>query len=207
MWALIAMLALQEVPSDLIDAALTAPPPPPDFTSYDVAPPRCDDGEASEEQRAALAAYDFLIGDYAVTGHIWQGSGWSPPRPGAQPSRWNGYYGLGGTAIFDEWFTTDPGTDPDTNRGINIRMVKPDGDWAMSWIASPGYGVQSLTASEGEDGWLRMVQEYPERPGFEAVFVRINDNRWGRIHMQPNPNGEGVTPILLVATRLPCAST
>lgn len=57
-----------------------------------LAPASCDVGEATPEQREALKDFDFLIGDYSVTGHQWMGEAWSPPRPNTPPSRWNGRY-------------------------------------------------------------------------------------------------------------------
>ena len=199
------LLAASLVPDPLpLTAMLEQLPQAPDLTSYDHLPASCDVGNATEEQRAALAPMDFFIGDYAVTGHVWTGGGWSPPRPGTVPARWNGRYGLDGAAILDEWFDEDPGTKPDTLRGINARMAKDDGTFYMSWVSSHAQGVQHLTASVGEDGLLRMVQLYPERPGFEATFVEIDPDHWVRISVAPGPDGQPGTPVLLNATRIAC---
>lgn len=180
--------------------ALSFVPLPPEG----VAPASCDVGEATPEQREALRDMDFLIGDYWVTGHVWQGEDWSPPRPGVAPARWNGRYGLGGESIVDEWWDEDPGIKPGTPAGTNVRMKKPDGDWVMSWVSSHAYGVQHLEAKIRPDGLVEMRQVYPERPGFVATFYRITPDQWARIHYQPAADGSYRPPILLMATRIPC---
>ncbi len=169
----------------------------------DLAPPRCDYGAPHESAAEELAQFAFLIGDYTISGHAWQGEAWSPPRPGA-PSRWNGWYGLGGMAIVDEWYTIDPGVNPDTPRGVNVRMFdSEDDEWDMMWIATAGRQVQDLRANM-KDGLLTMWQVYPERPNFKAEFVIEDGDHWARIGYTKDEAGEWVKQFKLAATRIAC---
>jgi len=172
-----------------------------------VAPPTCDYGAPHPQAPEALAQFDFLIGDYAITAHAWRegpnGWAWTPPRPGPAP-RWNGRYILGGMAIEDEWFDPDPGLDPASPRGVNIRMWDAeDGEWDMTWIHTSGRQVQDLRAKV-IDGTLTMWQVYPDRPGFKATFERLDPDSWHRITYAPDDAGEWQPTFKLVATRIPC---
>ena len=178
---------------------LTAPLPP-----EGIAPATCETGAATMEQRERLSDFDFLIGDFWVTGHVWTGTQWSPPRPGAPPSRWNGRYGLGGTAIIDEWWNVDPGFDDDKGAGVNVRMKRDDGVWEMVWIAQPSFSAQHLVAELNENGEPVMTQVYPERKGFAATFTRLGPDQWVRIHNSLDAEGNPQPAIMLKATRIPC---
>ncbi len=172
-------------------------------TAQDIAPPRCDYGQPHPDAPPEQEQFDFLIGDYTVTLHKWLGAGWSPPQPGVT-ARWNGWYGLGGMAIVDEWYSPDPAQDPNAGRGINVRMYDPEaGEWDMMWIATSGNQVQDLRA-ELVDGVLRMWQVYPERPGFKAEFIIEDADHWARISYGQDKNGDWVKQFKLAATRIPC---
>lgn len=170
-----------------------------------VAPPdTCDYGAPHDNAPAELAQFAFLIGDYKVTMHRWLGESWSPPQPGVT-ARWNGRYGLGGMAIYDEWFNPDSAQEPDAPRGVNVRMYDPDAEeWDMMWVATGGRQVQDLRAKE-IDGVLTMWQVYPERPGFRAEFTVDDADNWNRISFGPDENGVEQKQFKLAATRIPCA--
>ena len=168
-----------------------------------LAPPSCDYGEAHPDAPEELAQFDFLIGDFTISGHAWVGGQWSPPRPGPV-ARWNGRYILGGMAIQDEWFDPDPGLDPDSPRGVNVRMWDAEADeWDMMWVHSTGKQVQDLRAKV-IDGRLTMWQTYPDRPYFRAEFERLGPDSWHRIQYAPDEEGVWQPRFKLVATRIPC---
>ena len=163
----------------------------------------CDPGEPHPDAPPELSQFDFLIGDYEVTLHAWLGTAWSPPRP--VNARWNGWYGLDGLAIYDEWFDPDTTAGRQPGAGVNVRMYDPDEDvWKMMWVSRPGHTVQDLRA-EMRDGVLTMWQLHPERPGWKAEFERIDADRWARVgYQQDEQSGEWQPQSRLVATRIPC---
>ena len=168
-----------------------------------VATPTCDYGDAHANAPDELSQFDFLIGDYTIAAHRWMGEQWSPPAP-TPPARWNGRYILGGMAIEDEWYGVDPGLDPATSRGVNVRMWDAeDQEWDMMWVHSQGRAVQDLRAKV-IDGKLTMWQVYPERADFKAYFERTGPDSWHRIHLKKDDNGEWQPLFKLAATRIPC---
>ena len=168
-----------------------------------IAPPRCDDGAPHPDAPKELAEFAFLIGDYTIAAHAWRNGAWTPPRPGPQ-ARWNGWYGLGGMTIHDEWYGTDPGLKPDTGRGINVRFYDTkSSEWKMMWIHTKAATVQDLRA-EMKDGKLTMWQVYPERPNFRAEFNVIDKGHWNRITFAKDDDGNWVKTIKLAATRIAC---
>ena len=169
----------------------------------ELAPPRCDYGSPHPEAPAELQQFAFLIGDYTIKFHAWRSGKWTPPQPGAT-GRWNGYYGLGGMAIIDEWFDRDPGLEPNVDRGVNVRMWDDEAsEWDMMWMATAGKQVQDLRA-QMKDGKLTMWQVYPDRPNFKAVFEITDDDHWARISYTKDDDGEWVKQFKLAATRIPC---
>lgn len=165
--------------------------------------PRCNDGQPHASAPAELAQFAFLVGDFEVTSHAWTGDVWSPPRPGPR-ARWNGWYGLGGMAIYDEWYDPDPGLDPDAPRGVNVRFYDADKtQWKMMWISSNAATVQDLRA-EWRDGKLTMWQEHPERPNFLADFTVVDKDHWFRVSYTKNEDGGWTPQFKLAATRIPC---
>lgn len=165
--------------------------------------PRCDDGAPHPDAPDELSQFAFLVGDYQIHLHAWQGEDWSPPQPGVT-ARWNGWYGLGGMAIYDEWYHPDPAQLPDAPRGVNVRMYDPeDEEWDMMWIATGAHQVQELRAKM-QDGELWMWQVSPERPDFKAQFVIEDADHWARIAYKQDEDGNWVKQFKLAATRIPC---
>ena len=190
----------------LIAIALLAASPADAQLPGGLAPPGCDYGTPNPDAPSGFADFAFLIGDYSVSAHAWTGTGWSPPRPGA-PARWNGRYGLGGTVIVDEWYTRDPGLEPQAARGINVRMFNPEtGRWNLMWIADTTHQVQSLEA-ERIDGELTMWQVYPDRADFRAVFHVQDADHWDRVEYMRDEAGEWQPRYILRATRIPCPAS
>lgn len=180
--------------------------PTPQFVAADgtpIAAPGCEYGQPHPNAPAELEQFAFLIGDYTIQFHAWNNGSWTPPQPG-RFARWNGRYGLGGMAIYDEWIDPDPAIDPAAGRGVNVRFY--DGaseEWKMMWIHTQGAQVQDLRA-EMRDGTLTMWQVYPERPNFLATFETVDDNNWHRISYIPDEAGEWVPQFKIAATRVPC---
>ncbi len=172
--------------------------------AQDVAPPTtCDYGTMHPNAPAETEQFAFLIGDYKVTFHAWQGESWSPPQPGVT-ARWNGYYGLGGMVIVDEWFHPDPAQDPNAPRGINVRMYdKEAGEWDMMWVATGANQVQDLRAKV-IDGVLTMWQVYPDRANFQATFHIDDEDHWSRVAYTKDENGGWIKTFKLAASRIPC---
>ena len=171
--------------------------------AQDIAPPGCVYGAPHENAPQELSQFAFLVGDYKIGLHKWLGEAWSPPPPGVT-ARWNGWYGLGGMAIVDEWFSPDPAQNPDATRGINVRMYDEEaGEWDMMWVATGAHQVQDLRARV-IDGVLTMWQVYPERPDFKAEFLIEDADRWSRITYAKDENGEWVKTFMLSASRIPC---
>ena len=164
---------------------------------------QCELGEPHPDAPAELGQFAFLIGDFEITSHRWMGEDWSPPRPGPR-ARWRGWYGLGGMAIYDEWYDPDPEEDPSAPRGVNVRMFDTDSEeWRMMWIATSAKQVQDLRA-ELRDGKVTMWQVYPERPGFLADFTVEDENHWYRVSYVKDDHGEWTPQFKLRATRRPC---
>lgn len=172
--------------------------------AQEVAPPKtCDYGTMHPNAPAQTQEFAFLIGDYRINLHAWQGDDWSPAQPGVT-ARWNGYYGLGGMAIVDEWFHPDTAQDPDSSRGINVRMYDEEaGEWDMMWVATGAHQVQDLRAKV-IDGVLTMWQVYPERPDFKATFQIDDEDHWSRIAYKKDESRGWVKTFKLAATRIPC---
>jgi len=173
--------------------------------SQEIAPPHCAYGKVHPAAPKELSQFDFLIGDYLVTLHAWQKGSWSPPKPGVT-ARWNGYYGLDGMAIIDEWYNVDPEQDANTSRGINVRVYDPKTqEWKMMWVSTGANQVQDLRAKI-IDGHLTMWQIYPERKNFRATFEVEDSDHWSRVSYSKNENGEWVKAFKLRASRIPCGN-
>lgn len=168
-----------------------------------IAPPACDYGSPHPDAPAEMAQFDFLIGDYAIEAAAWRNEAWTPPRPGPR-ARWNGRYILGGMAIQDEWFDPDPGLDPSSPRGVNVRMWDADaGEWDMMWIHTSGKQVLDLRAAMVDDV-LTMWQIYPEGVDSRSTFHRLSPDSWERISYVRDEEGEWAKQFRLRATRIPC---
>jgi len=174
--------------------------------ALEMAPPTCEYGAPHPGAPPELAQFAFLIGDYSIALHAWDGEGWSPPKPDAT-ARWNGRYVLGGMAIMDEWYNPDPAQDAAAPRGVNVRMYDPEsGEWDMMWLATSNHQVQDLRARM-EDGHLAMWQVYPERPDFRAEFETTDPDHWARVSYTKDENGEWVKQYKLAATRIRCPAS
>jgi len=183
-----------------VAVSVTAAPPP---DTPPAAPPSCDYGAAHAESPPEMTQFAFLVGDYRITLHAWQGDRWSPPQPGVT-ARWNGRYGLGGRVIVDEWFNPDPAQNPRGQAGINVRLYDSDTRaWKMMWIATGARTVQELRA-EVIDDVLTMWQISPERPDFKATFTVHDADHWDRVSYTTDPDGAWVRQFRLSATRIPC---
>lgn len=159
----------------------------------------CNPGALHPDAPPQTRQFDFLIGVHDVTLHAWTGSGWTPARP--VNARWQGWYGLEGMAIYDEWVDPASGT---ANQGVNVRLFDPEASlWKMMWISTAGRQVQDLRAAVRE-GKLTMWQVYPERPGWKAEFEEIDADRWARVAYQQDDEGTWQPQFRLEATRQPC---
>lgn len=169
----------------------------------DQMPPRCADGDLNPHAPIATKQFDFLVGDFEVTLHAWRNNAWTPPRP--TKARWNGWYGLEGMAIVDEWFDPDPAANPKGGRGINVRMFdEKEQQWKMMWMHTTNKSTQDLRAKM-IDGVLTMWQVHPERPNFRAEFEVIDENRWARVSFVPGEKEDEWLPqFRLEATRIAC---
>ena len=184
----------------LISACLISPA---SFARQESLPVNCDYGSPHPNVSAEFAQFAFLIGDYKIHLHAWQEDKWSPPQSG-RTARWNGYYGLQGMVIIDEWFNPDPAQDVNASRGINVRMYDPEEKiWKMMWIATSGKTVQDMRA-EVRDDILTMWQVHPDRPDFKAIFNVYDKNHWERISFTRDDNGNWVRQFKLAATRIDC---
>lgn len=166
-------------------------------------PPSCDYGSAHPDAPPEFEQFAFLIGDFTITSHIMTPSGWSPPRPGPR-ARWNGHYSMDGMMITDEWYDPDPGLDPASPRGINVRMFDPaSSEWKMMWISTSGAQVQDLRAGL-RNGKLTMWQIYPTAIDPVADFTVEDADHWHRVSYVQDEAGEWQPKYKLRATRLPC---
>jgi hypothetical protein len=162
----------------------------------------CDFGQMNPNAPPETTQFGFLIGNFTVTLHAWRDEAWTPPRPAG--ARWNGWWGLNGMAVYDEWYDPSP-DDPDGTSGVNVRSFNAEtGQWTMMWVALPFHQVQDLRA-EVQDGVLTMWQVDPERPGWKADFEIIDADRRARVDYIQDPEGGAWTPrFRLEATRIPC---
>ena len=166
-------------------------------------PATCDYGTPHPDAPPELEQFAFLIGDFTITSHIMTPTGWSPPRPGPQ-ARWNGHYSMGGMMITDEWFDPDPGYDPNSGRGINVRMYDPtSAEWKMMWVATGAARVQDLRAGM-RDGKLTMWQVYPTEIELVADFTVEDDDHWHRVSYVQDEAGDWQPQYKLRATRISC---
>jgi len=79
----------------------------------------CDFGAPAEGVAEVMAGWDFLIGDHLVDIRLWQEGAWSDP---VAQATWNGWWGLGGHALIDEWIAPDRRDGTPGNKGVNVRV-------------------------------------------------------------------------------------
>lgn len=173
------------------------------YAELPTAPADCNPGKLNPRAPAETRQFEFLVGHYQIHLHAWQGDAWSPPQPGVT-ARWNGWYGLGGMAIYDEWYNPDPAQNAEGNHGVNVRLYDDEENvWKMMWIATANKTVQNLRA-EMQGGVLTMWQLSPERPDFKANFKVHDSDHWERISFTKDEEANWVKQYKLAASRLPC---
>jgi hypothetical protein len=164
---------------------------------------RCEKTQLHPGAPAETRQFAFLVGDFAVNLQAWRDEKWTPPRP--TNARWNGWYGLNGMAIVDEWYDPDPAIDPDGGRGINVRMYDSDeGLWKMMWISTSNKQVTDLRA-QMVDGVLTMWQVSPAGAKTKSVFEVLDEDHWTRTAYVPTEKEDEWLPqFKLTASRIPC---
>ncbi|MEL7030918.1 MAG: hypothetical protein AAGK80_01490 [Pseudomonadota bacterium] len=187
----------------ICSACATVPPAAAQADDAQPQPPRCDYGAPHPDAPDALEQFAFLIGDFEITSHIMTPTGWSPPRPGPR-ARWNGWYSMGGMMITDEWYDPDPGLQPESPRGVNVRMYdEASAEWKMMWVSTTGAQVQDLRAGM-RDGKLTMWQIYPTEIELVADFTVEDADHWHRISYVKDDAGEWIPQYKLAARRIAC---
>ncbi|MEM6908497.1 MAG: hypothetical protein AAF494_07440 [Pseudomonadota bacterium] len=177
-------------------AAAQEPDPP-------LALPLCDYGAPDDDAPEGLSQFDFLIGDFTITGRVWSDGAWGPEITSPR-ARLTGRYILGGRAIQDEWYDNDPGLNPASTRGVTTRIFDPQtGDWKVTWISADKPVITSLAVAI-EDGVLTMRTISPAKPNYDAVFEREGPDRWTRTAFRTEEDGSRTNLWQAIATRIPC---
>ena len=172
-------------------------------TDPPLAPPSCDYGSASTEAAPELAQFDFLIGDFTITGRVWTDGAWGPEIT-APRARLVGRYILGGRVIQDEWYDNDPGQNPASTRGVTTRIYDAKkGEWSVSWTSADRPVITRLKVGM-EDGEFVMRTVDPEAPNYDAVFERDGPDRWTRTAFRTAEDGTRTNIWQAIATRIPC---
>ncbi|MEO0462883.1 MAG: hypothetical protein AAF127_07115 [Pseudomonadota bacterium] len=168
-----------------------------------LAPPVCDYGAPDPDAPDELSQFDFLIGDFTITGRIWSESAWGPEIMSPR-ARLTGRYILGGRAIQDEWYDRDPGFDPKSTRGVTTRIYDAKaGHWKVSWLSADVPVITRLRVAM-EDNVLTMRTISPEKPNYDAVFERDGPDRWTRTAFRTQADGSRTFLWQAIATRIPC---
>lgn len=187
----------------LVPACVAQQASPPAADQPTPMPAACAYGSPHPDAPPEFAQFAFLIGDFTISSHIMTANGWSPPRPGPR-ARWNGHYSMDGMMITDEWYDPDPGLDPASPRGINVRMFDPaSSEWKMMWVSTGAAQVLDLRAGL-RDGKLTMWQVYPQPIDLIADFTVEDEDHWHRISYVQNEAGDWQPKYKLRATRIPC---
>jgi len=163
----------------------------------------CDFGTPYGEVGTELAGWDFLIGNHNVAFVLPSDDGtWGEPVAMAQ---WNGWWGLGGRALIDEWFGPSRG-EGRGNDGVNVRVWDEEAQvWRMTWQQT-GNSVAAIYESRiEEDGFMHMWQVAPEPEGeSDAWFEITGPDTWSRIERAKDENGEWQNSFRLDAVRQTC---
>lgn len=165
----------------------------------------CDFGTPAEGVGEVMAGWDFLIGNHEVDVRLWQDGAWSDPVATAQ---WNGWWGLGGTAIIDEWFGPRRPDGAPGNNGVNVRVWDADAQvWRMTWQATRNATAAIYESEVRDDGFMHMWQTLPEDPTeTDAWFEITGQETWVRIERARDEKGAWVNQFRLDARRLPCSA-
>jgi len=163
----------------------------------------CDFGTPAPGVAETMAAWDFLIGNHTVDLRLWQDGAWTDP---VATATWNGWWGLGGHAIVDEWFGPQRPDGSPGNNGVNVRVWDTDaGLWRMTWQQTRGATAAIYESQVRDDGFMHMWQTDPaEEQESDAWFEITGDNTWIRVQRTHDENGEWVNQFRLDATRTPC---
>lgn len=193
---LVASVTLGGLPSSGSAVALQA-------DDVELAAPSCDYGSPSPDAAPELAQFDFLIGDFTITGRIWQGEDWGPEITSPR-ARLSGRYILGGRAIQDEWYDNDPGFNPKSTRGVTTRIYDAEaGHWKVTWISADKPVITQLKVAM-EDNALTMRTLAPTQPNYDAVFERQGPDRWTRTAFRTNKDGTRTNTWQAIGTRIEC---
>ncbi|MEM7690336.1 MAG: hypothetical protein AAF291_15065 [Pseudomonadota bacterium] len=168
-----------------------------------LAPPLCDYGAVSDQAPEQLSQFDFLIGDFTITGRVWSDGAWGPEITSPR-ARLVGRYILDGRAIQDEWYDNDLGLNPASTRGVTTRIYDTKkAEWAVSWFSIDAPVITRLSVSM-EDGRLTMRTGDPAEPNYDAVFDRDGPDRWTRTAFRTEADGTRTNLWQAIATRIPC---
>ncbi len=165
----------------------------------------CDVGAPYGDTAPQMAAWEFLIGNHEVDFILPTEDGtWGEPVAVAQ---WNGWWGLGGRALIDEWFgpSRDGGRG---NDGVNVRVWNEEAQvWRMTWQQTRNSVAAIYEARIEEDGLLHMWQVMPEEETqSDAWFEITGPDTWSRIQRSRNDEGEWQMDFRLDARRQACDS-
>jgi len=163
----------------------------------------CDVGTPAEGVAEVMAPWTFLIGPHEVAVRLWQDGAWSEPVASAE---WNGWWGLGGRVLIDEWFGPGRPDGGPGNDGVNVRAWDEERHvWRMTWQQTRGAEAAIFESQIRDDGFMHMWQTDPaEESETDAWFEITGENTWSRIQRGRDENGEWVMQFRLDATRQPC---
>ncbi|MBI1236842.1 MAG: hypothetical protein GC188_09190 [Alphaproteobacteria bacterium] len=169
---------------------------------------RCGNyGAPHPDMPEEFAQFAFLIGDFDVAFLNWdaEAGAWGEPQP--YSARWNGYYGLNGRAIIDEWFDPGFGYREQAGAGINIRLYdEAESRWETAWHYTANHEVRELHQQLREDGRLWLWQVYPEAAERRVWFENYGNGEWARItQVRDEETGAWVNAVKLYARRASCA--
>lgn len=162
----------------------------------------CHPGAPADGVGDEMAAWDFLIGHHVVDVRLWQDGAWSDPVATAE---WNGWWGLDGYAIVDEWFGP-ANAEGLRNRGVNVRVWDEDAQvWRMAWQATRNAVAAIYESEVRDDGFMHMWQvSPPEEQETDAWFEVAGENTWVRVQRGRDEDGNWINQFRLDATRTPC---
>jgi len=165
---------------------------------------RCPDPAAMIHPDAPpeTSQFSFLIGrwDVEVTKPDETGSWGGDPRR----AYWEGRYILDGFAIADFWYDHPPDTDPDTHRGINVRMFnRATGTWDITWQHTEDPLLVLTGTADGET--MVVSGESPDGSLIRIVFSNLRYQSWDWQMDQSTDHGASWTPAMRIrAERLAC---
>ena len=120
-------------------------------------------------------------------------------------AQWNGWWGLGGRALIDEWFGPSRG-EGRGNDGVNVRVWDEEAQvWRMTWQQTANSVAAIYESRIEEDGFMHMWQVSPEGVDTsDAWFEITGPDTWSRIQRSRNEAGEWQMDFRLDARRLAC---